>query len=106
MSKCVDRFHFPTHKVTDSYCQQNCNPNIELEKLGLKNINTQSSEQAFHWLNSYKNVKSMNEARFKFFLLYIIDLHNFKVMDNVKATNPMIKRVNRVEFDEKKLMLF
>ena len=33
LAKAVDKFHFPGHKRTDKYCQEICNPNIELKKL-------------------------------------------------------------------------
>ena len=29
IAKAVDRFHFPGHKKSDKYCQENCNPNVE-----------------------------------------------------------------------------
>ena len=32
-------------------------------------------EQAFSWLNHFKNLKTMNEGRFKMFLMFLIDLH-------------------------------
>ena len=82
LAKAVDKFHFPGHKKTDKYCQENCNPNIELKKLEIKKQNTPACEQAFKWLNAYKNLKTMNEARFKMFLLYMIDLHNWVTSQN------------------------
>ena len=90
LPKAVDKFHFPGHKRTDKYCQENCNPNVELKKLDIKKQNTPACEQAFKWLNGYKNLKTMNEPRFKMFLLYMIDLHNLAIDDSVDlAANPL-----------------
>ena len=53
-------------------------------------INSAACEQAFNWINAFKNIKSMNEAHFKFFLLYIIDLHNLHMEGKVGLNaNPM-----------------
>ena len=90
LAKAVVNFHFPGHKKTDKYCQENCNPNEELKKLGITKQNTPACEQAFKWLNSFKNLKTMNEARFKMFLLYMIDLHNLHIENRVYlAANPL-----------------
>ena len=43
------------------------------------NSNTPVFEQFFSWINKYKNIKFMNEAHFKLFLLYILDLHNLHI---------------------------
>ena len=94
LAKAVDKFHFPVHKKTDKYCQQNCNPNTELKKLGITSLNSPACEQAFKWINRFTNLKTMNEARFKFFLLYFIDLHNLHIGDSVDLiANPLnVKR--------------
>ena len=90
MVKAVDRFHFPVHKKTDKYCQENCNPNKELKKLNIIKQNSPACEQAFKWLNEFKNMKTMNESRFKFFLLYMIDLHNLHIEKRVAlVANPL-----------------
>lgn len=90
LAKAVDKFHFPGHKKTDTYCQENCNPIVELKKLGITKQNTPACEQAFKWLNAFKNLKTMNEARFKIFLLYMIDLHNLHIANCVDlAANPL-----------------
>ena len=100
LAKSVDKFHFPGHKKSDSYCRQNCNPNIELNKLGITEINSPACEQAFKWINCYKNIKTMNEARFKFFLLYMIDLHNLHIEGNLASVaNPLNE--NRIEVKTK-----
>ena len=90
LPKAVDKFHFPGHKKRDTYCQENCNPNIELKKLNITKLNSPACEQAFKWLNAFKNIKNMNESRFKFFLLYIVDLHNLHIEGNVDLiANPL-----------------
>ena len=71
VGKHVDRFHFRNH--VDEWCQQNCNPeNVPL----LKGVNTQVCEQLFKKVNSHRNCKSFNEARFFLFFLYQFDIHN------------------------------
>jgi hypothetical protein len=90
LPKAVDKFHFPVHKKTDKYCQDNCNPNKELKKMNISKLNTPACEQAFKWLNAFKNLKTMNEARFKLFLLYMIDLHNLHIEKRVHIlANPL-----------------
>lgn len=86
----MDKFHFPGHKVTDKYCRENCNPILELKKLGIEVTNTPACEQAFKWINAFKNLKTMNEAHFKFFLLYVIDLHNLNIQNKLTSVaNPL-----------------
>ena len=51
--------------------------------MGFGKLNTPACEQAFNWINRFKNVKGMNEARFAHFFLYMIDLHNFKIAKSV-----------------------
>ena len=46
LAKCVDKFHYPGHKKTDSYCRENCNPNTVLKKIGINEINSPACEQA------------------------------------------------------------
>ena len=83
LSKAVDKFHFPGHKKTDLYCREKCNPTVELKKLNIDVVNSPACEQAFKWINRFKNLKTMNEAHFKFFLLYMIDLHNLHIENKV-----------------------
>ena len=99
ISKAVDRFHFPGHKTTDRYCQENCNPNKVLKELNISKLNSPACEQAFKWLNAFKNLKTMNESRFKFFLLYMIDLHNLHIEKRVDlVANPLNeKRKDAIE---------
>ena len=56
----------------------------------METVNSAACEQAFKWLNEFKSLKSMNESHFKFFLLYIIDLHNLHIEGNVSVhANPL-----------------
>ena len=43
------------------------NLNIVLMELGMSKVNTPACDQDFKWLNRFKNMKTMNESRFKFF---------------------------------------
>jgi hypothetical protein len=70
----VDRCHFITHKDSHIYCKENCNPdNFE----DLKNVNTESCEQANYWFSGYKHsTKHMNDIRFYFFNYVICNEYN------------------------------
>ena len=60
----------------DKWCQENCNPeNVPL----LSGVNTQVCEQLFKKVNSHRNCKSFNEARFFMFFLYQFDIHNLSI---------------------------
>ena len=41
--------------------------------------------KTFNWLNKYRSAKSMNEAHFMFFLLYVADLHNLKIEQKLRV---------------------
>ena len=99
LAKCVDKFHFPGHKKNDVYCQENCNPRLVLKELNVLQLNSPACEQAFKWINAFKNLKTMNEARFKFFLLYVIDLHNLNTEGMVGSANP--RNQSRTNPDDK-----
>lgn len=71
LKKAVDKLHFRGHR--GSYCQENCDP-FKLPEL--KGVNTPVCEQTFSWMNKYRNCRNMNEARFFWFFLYLIDLRN------------------------------
>ena len=71
LKKAVDKLHFRGHR--GSYCHEFCNPHDIKE---LEGVNTPVCEQTFSWLNKYNNCRNMNEARFYFFFLYLIDLRN------------------------------
>lgn len=90
--KAVDNFHFKKgHK--GKWCQLNANPNIEMKKVGMIHANTPVCEQFFSWVNKFRNIKSMNEAHFKLFLLYILDLHNLHIEQKVDIiANPLNPR--------------
>ena len=90
--KAVDNFHFKKgHK--GKWCLVNANPNIEMKKVGMVHANTPVCEQFFSWINKFKNIKSMNEAHFKLFLLYILDLHNLHIEQKVDIiANPLNPR--------------
>ena len=79
LKKAVDKLHFRGHK--GDYCQKNCDPNSIKE---LEGVNTPVCEQTFSWLNKFRNCRNMNEARFFFFFLYLIDLRN---LDKEKKVN-------------------
>ena len=99
VSKAVDKFHFPGHKKSDVYCQEKCNPKIELEKLGIEKVNSPACEQAFNWINKFTNLKSMNEPHFKFFLLYLVDLHNLNIQNNIVLANSLREVSTNVQRD-------
>ena len=85
----MDKLHFPGHKKSEVYCQENCNPRTVLKELGMVQINSPACEQAFKWINKFKNLKTMNEARFKKFLLYLTDLHNLHIEGKISVVaNP------------------
>merc|ERR1719318_2236563 len=91
VEKAVDFFHFPGHKA--DWCHKNTNPWDLKKKLDFKKLNTPACEQAFNWINRYKSVKGMNESRFLFFFLYLMDLHNLKIEKKVKSVaNPVYSR--------------
>ena len=60
-----------------------------LKKIGINEINSPACEQAFKWITCHKNLKTMNEARFKFFLLYMIDNHNLHIEGKMNTSNPL-----------------
>ena len=53
----------------------------DIEKLGILKLNSLACERAFKWLNAFKNLRTMTEPRFKFLLIYMIDLHNFHLFN-------------------------
>jgi hypothetical protein len=70
----VDRFHLAGHSLDDSFCRENCDPDLfdEMEK-----INTSIAEQANFWLSGFKHImKHMSQNRFKFFLYTILEERN------------------------------
>ena len=84
VGKHVDKFHFPNH--VDAWCHANCNP---ADVKHLHGVNTPICEQLFSAINKYTNTKSMNEAHFFLFFLYIFDLHNLHIEGKLRSVaNP------------------
>lgn len=70
----VDRFHFKTHKKTDSFCKNNCDPDLYPK---MAKINTSVAEQVNFWYSGYKHiVKHMSRERFRFFIFTISEEKN------------------------------
>ena len=74
IKKSIDKFHFGNH--VDKWCLEFCNPYAHAE---LNNVNAVVCEQLFRDVNSHKNCKSMNEAKYFLFWLYMLDLHKLDV---------------------------
>lgn len=75
------------------WCRLNANPQLEMPKVGMSHSNTPVCEQTFSWMNKFRNLKTMNEAHFKLFILYVIDLHNLKIEGKVDLlANPLNPR--------------
>ena len=104
IGKHVDRFHFRNH--VDPWCQKNCNPE---EVPALQGVNTQVCEQLFKKINSHRNCKSFNEARFFMFFIYQFDIHNLAIegletkmadpredfrWDNIKINDPVLNETH------------
>ena len=81
---------FPGH--TDPDCHKNFNP---YDVKQLNDVNTVICEQSFHTLNKFKNVKSMNYARFELFFLYFIDLLNLDKEGKLSSINPKLQEKER-----------
>ena len=70
----VDRFHWPNHK-DEKFCARNVNPN-KCAELGPK-TNTEAAEESFAWLARSKHLfRTMNEGRFLFVQLRMMELRN------------------------------
>ena len=84
VGKHVDKFHFPNH--VDAWCHKHCNP---ADVKHLEGVNTPICEQLFSAINKFTNTKSMNEAHFFLFFLYIFDLHNLNIEGKLRSVaNP------------------
>lgn len=80
MSMVVDKFHFKNH--VDKWCKAHCNPYDHEE---LKDVNTEVCEQLFSWLSRFAPMsKHMNQWRFLFLILYLIDQHNEDATKNYR----------------------
>lgn len=70
----VDVFHFKSkHKLTDRFCQENCNPAMFPELKGLDNkawyFNSSIAEQTNVWLGGYHSIcREMLVDKYNFFL--------------------------------------
>ena len=61
-----------------------------MPKVGMTKSNTPVFEQAFIWMNKFRNLKTMKEGHFKLLLLYVIDLHNLHIEKKVDLlANPL-----------------
>lgn len=97
LGKHVDKFHFPNH--VDEWCHKNCNPQ---DVRHLDGVNTPICEQLFSAINKFRNAKSMNEANFFLFFLYIFDLHNLNIEGKLSfIANPMSElRYEHIEMNK------
>ena len=82
LKKAVDKLHFRGHR--GAYCQQYCDP-FKIKELD--GVNTPVCEQTFSWMNKYTNCRNMNEARFFWFFLYLIELRNLDKENKVALKN-------------------
>lgn len=86
----VDVFHFKSkHKITDSFCQKNCNP-AQWKELaddeGNWIFNSSAAEQANVWMGGYLSiVREMLPHNFDFFLDEMIMWRNEKLIERQKA---------------------
>lgn len=72
----IDRFHFKNH--VDDWCKVHCNPK---DSVFLTDVNTEACEQLFAWFSKYSSMtKHMNRHHFRFMTLYLMDLHNEKLL--------------------------
>ena len=88
--KPVDVFHFKSkHKVTDTHCQQHCNPVAFPELIksdGLWRFNTSICEQVNGWLGRYLPiVRDMDPARGMFYLDEMIKRKNRYVIKHLAS---------------------
>ncbi|KZV82042.1 hypothetical protein EXIGLDRAFT_627600, partial [Exidia glandulosa HHB12029] len=86
----VDVFHFARkHKLTDVFCQENCNPASFPELTtpdGKWVFNSSAAEQANVWFGKYATiVREMSHYRYNFFLDEMILLHNQLVEEDLHA---------------------
>lgn len=88
-AKPVDVFHFKSkHKVTDTHCQQYCNPAAfpELHKDGKWQFNTSICEQTNVWLGGYQAIlRDMEITRFTFYLDEMIKRRNRFIVSKLQT---------------------
>ena len=95
----------------DPWCHNHCNPDSVPELLG---VNSQICEQLFKKINSHRNCRKMNEARFGLFFLYQYEIHNLEIeqktiladpreqvrWDNIKITQVVVESKRQPLLDE------
>ena len=69
----------------DQWCHSNCNPDSVPELAG---VNSQVCEQLFKKINSHRNCRKMNEARFGLFFLYQYEIHNLEIEKRTILADP------------------
>ncbi|KAG6914131.1 hypothetical protein DXG01_002276 [Tephrocybe rancida] len=84
----VNVFHFKSkHKLSDKFCQENCNPAAfpELIKAGKWTINTSICEQTNVWFDGYQAIMhDMEVTRYNFFLDEMIKRRNRYVIEELE----------------------
>lgn len=84
----MDVFHFRTkHKITDTHCQQYCNPAAfpELIQDGKWRVNTSICEQTNVWLGGYQAIlHDMEVTRYNFYLDEMIKRQNHYVVSELE----------------------
>jgi hypothetical protein len=90
MGMCVDVFHFLNkHKVTHTFCQQNCNPAMYPELMsddGNWFFNTSIAEQTNVWLGGYHSMcREMLPRKYDFFLDEMIHRRNALTVASLTA---------------------
>ena len=81
----IDKMHFKGH--VSKKCHDNYNPYSCQE---LSKVNSQVCEQTFNFFNKFTQVKAMNHYRFRLFFVYMIDLHNLKLCNQLNLSHPKI----------------
>ncbi|KAG6913956.1 hypothetical protein DXG01_003298 [Tephrocybe rancida] len=85
----VDVFHFKSkHKVTDTFCQDFCNPAAfpELIDKGEWKVNPSICEETNVWFGGYQAiVQDMEVTRYNFFLDEMIKRHNHHVVEELEV---------------------
>jgi hypothetical protein len=88
---CVDVWHLLNkHKMTHTYCQENCNPADYSELMNNNGdgwwFNTSIAEQVNVWLGSYHAIcREMIPVKYNFFLDKMIHLHNVCTRQTLQA---------------------
>lgn len=92
----VDVFHFTSkHKITDTVCQEHCNPTSfpDLRDDNGWTFNSSAAEQTNVWFGKYDViVREMHQHRYNFFLDEMITLRNDYTLTNLvrKGRDPIL----------------